>query len=236
MNLTDVEAILFDMDGTLIEHTWSLDQVSSTTFEHVAGQVAPTPVEVFFEVYWEKSTDMWHLMADGVLDGDLARLYSFKNTLRTLGHDVALAEPMLQRWEALILQEVMPFRDTYQTLQKLRPRYKTGIITNGYRTLQRAKIQKYSLADCVDVTLVSEEVGSHKPDPDIFYQALAMLDHVPPERAVFVGDSPAADIDGARNAGLIPILMDPRDRVAAPIPGVVKIRALQELLDLLPGS
>ena len=56
--------------------------------------------------------------------------------------------------------------------------------------------------------LDSTVVGVAKPDPRIFELALDALD-VPAERAVHVGDTPGADVDGARAAGVHPVLLDP---------------------------
>ena len=81
--------------------------------------------------------------------------------------------------------------------------------------------------------LDSTVVGVAKPDPRIFELALDALD-VPAERAVHVGDTPGADVDGARAAGVHPVLLDPYeihtdldvDRVAslADVVGLVQSR------------
>ena len=53
-------------------------------------------------------------------------------------------------------------------------------------------------------------VGHEKPDPRIFEHALeACAAH--PERTVHVGDLYAADVVGARAAGVHPVLLDPFD-------------------------
>jgi putative hydrolase of the HAD superfamily len=62
----------------------------------------------------------------------------------------------------------------------------------------------------VGAILDSTVVGVAKPDPRIFELALEALD-VPAERAVHVGDTPGADVDGARAAGVHPVLVDPYD-------------------------
>lgn len=62
----------------------------------------------------------------------------------------------------------------------------------------------------VDAILDSEVVGVAKPDPRIFEMALDRLG-VPADRAMHVGDTPAADVDGARAAGVRPVLVDPYD-------------------------
>ena len=56
----------------------------------------------------------------------------------------------------------------------------------------------------------STVVGVAKPDPRIFEMALDAL-AVPAAHAIHVGDTPGADVDGARAAGVRPVLIDPYD-------------------------
>ena len=83
--------------------------------------------------------------------------------------------------------------------------------------------------------MVSEEAGYHKPDPRLFREALKRtgVDH--PERVIFVGDTLSADIEGALRAGFQPVFINPEDNQTPP-DGVLKIRALSELLSFLPLS
>ena len=60
----------------------------------------------------------------------------------------------------------------------------------------------------VAVILDSSVVGVSKPEPAIFHLALDALG-VAPEHALHVGDTPAADVDGAWAAGVTPVLVDP---------------------------
>ena len=62
----------------------------------------------------------------------------------------------------------------------------------------------------VELILDSAVVGISKPDPAIFGLALDALD-VEPGNCIHVGDTPAADVAGARAAGVTPILVDPYD-------------------------
>jgi putative hydrolase of the HAD superfamily len=66
----------------------------------------------------------------------------------------------------------------------------------------------------VDVIVDSGIVGVEKPDPAVFAPALevlAGLGATDPSRIGFVGDSAVYDVEGARNAGLLPLLLDPYD-------------------------
>jgi putative hydrolase of the HAD superfamily len=74
--------------------------------------------------------------------------------------------------------------------------------------------------------VASAELGAAKPDPEPFRHALALA-QVEPDEAWHVGDQLEADVVGARNAGLEPVLVDRWDG-GAPV-GVRTIRALTEL-------
>jgi len=228
-----ITTVIFDMDGTLIRHTWQLNQITEALFEQFASELAPVTHDLFFDQFWGKSEDLWYMMVDGAIDGNTVAKYSYFNTLRSFEKDIALAEPMLNSWNELVLAEAIPFDDTLTVLDTLQKKYTTGILTNGFITLQRGKIEKYGFANHVDFTLVSEEAGYHKPDSRVFEEALKLAgETIKPQEVLYVGDNLIADIQGAQKTGLTPILMNPHDHLEPPS-GVAKIKRLSELLDLL---
>jgi len=86
----------------------------------------------------------------------------------------------------------------------------------------------------VEAIIDSAVVGVAKPDPAIFAIALERLG-VEPGRVIHVGDTPAADVAGARAAGITPVLVDPHDD--HPHLEVVRIRHVAEVVALLrPAS
>ena len=135
-----------------------------------------------------------------------------------------------QEWfERMALAE-----DAAPTLMALRPHYKLGLITNGPSAIQRAKIERFGLAEYLDVLIVSGEVGVAKPDPAIFRLALERLG-VEPAEALFVGDSPEYDLRGAEAAGMLFVWMNPGaeelpEGIARPL---ATIGRLEELLGVL---
>jgi putative hydrolase of the HAD superfamily len=82
----------------------------------------------------------------------------------------------------------------------------------------------------INAILDSTVVGVAKPDPRIFELALDALD-VSGERAIHVGDTPGADVDGARAAGVRPVLMDPYS--FHPDLDVERVTSLREVVDLV---
>jgi putative hydrolase of the HAD superfamily len=85
----------------------------------------------------------------------------------------------------------------------------------------------------VGAVLDSAVVGVAKPDPKIFELALERLG-IAPDAAIHVGDTPAADVDGARAAGVRPVLIDPHDDHVAL--EVDRVRALSDVVELVRAS
>ncbi len=89
-----------------------------------------------------------------------------------------------------------------------------GVVSNADGTIAEClvagKIAQVGAGEGVPVTIVvdSHLVGMAKPDPRIFAIALERLG-VAPERAVHVGDTAHADVEGALAAGVRPLHLDP---------------------------
>ena len=62
-------------------------------------------------------------------------------------------------------------------------------------------LEQLGIAERIDFAVFSSETGRRKPDPALFERALEALG-VQGERALFVGDSLAADIGGAAALGM----------------------------------
>ena len=231
----DVKAVLFDMDETLIENTRSFQDIARDLFGSFEDALAPVCFDDFWPVFWGRAVDMWNMMIDGALPGDVARSYVFINTLRALGADPSLAGAMLLKTDELQLAATRMPDDTLPVLQRLRHAgLRLGIVTNGFKATQWMKVSHYKLDEYVDFVLVSEEAGAHKPDRRIFELALWRAE-VEATQALFVGDTPENDIEGAKGAGIPGVLIDFHGRFAHDaVPAIGRIRRLSELL--APGK
>ena len=86
-------------------------------------------------------------------------------------------------------------------VRELAKRYPLTIISNGFKEVQYYKFAHSGLEDCFAHTIISEEVGINKPQPQIFRIALEM-NHVTADEAIMIGDSYTSDIAGAKAAGI----------------------------------
>lgn len=101
-------------------------------------------------------------------------------------------------------QEVKP--GTREALQRLKMRFRLGVISNSDGTVQRA-FDAVGLTDCFDSFTDSGIVGCEKPDPRIFRAAMASLESSPEESA-YIGDVYSVDFVGAASVGMRAVLMD----------------------------
>ncbi len=85
--------------------------------------------------------------------------------------------------------------------------YILGCITNGVSSLQNIKLDTAGIRDMFDVVVVSGDIGIYKPARGIFDEACRRAG-VKNEEALFVGDHPVNDIEGALGADMKAIRMN----------------------------
>ena len=174
--------------------------------------------------------------------------YMYDNFIRTYLSDIydnkLLKEAMLQdmmtwdqRGDSDKSYPYHKIRDKYlcddalNVINYLKTKYKVGLLTNGDKISQRAKVSHAIDLDIFDVVVISGEQGYHKPAKAIYDIAIAKL-NVKPDEIVMVGDNFANDVYGAINAGMKAIWIWPDD--GRPMNyDVARIYKLDELLELL---
>jgi putative hydrolase of the HAD superfamily len=126
-----------------------------------------------------------------------------------------------------------------EALAALKPRVRIGIVSNNLLDEQQNKIRLCRFEPYIEALVVSETVGVAKPDPAIFAHALAALS-CEPDEAVMVGDSWAADIEGARAAGIRAVWFNrsgrPAPAGAPPVPQVSTLRPIDALVHAIFGD
>jgi putative hydrolase of the HAD superfamily len=93
---------------------------------------------------------------------------------------------------------------THALLDSLRARgLRLALVSNSFDPgwLLRDDLERMGLAQRLDFSVFSSEVGMRKPHPTIFTRALEALD-VPAEAALFVGDRLYEDVRGAAELGM----------------------------------
>ncbi|MDS1271810.1 HAD family hydrolase [Lipingzhangella sp. LS1_29] len=94
--------------------------------------------------------------------------------------------------------------------------------------VRRRTLEEAGIGACFHAVVLSSELGWRKPHPRFYATVIAAAGREP-EEIVFVGDTPAKDVQGPRAHRMEAVLVAPPEKVAALDPGVGVIRRFAEL-------
>lgn len=243
-----IEAILFDLDDTLVDARGSwragfAEAIAELHAQSPALQALGSPTEIYDGWFRHYSEEAHRAAGFGEWQARFTIEAFERLVAEHVGPDPALAARLVARYQAATPGHLAIFPDAEPLLERLRARYPLGLISNGPSELQRPKIEKFDLERYFEVVLVSGEFGVRKPDPAIFTAALEALG-VSAGRSVFIGDNPRDDIAGACAVGLATIWVnrgdwrtpDPGNREALPHAEVRELCEIPAALGLEGGS
>ncbi len=187
------KAIIFDVDETLVDRkdafirfcNYLLDRYSK---DHPYDGTREALIDYMVEID----------------ENGYSRLEDFIPRLNKLWRLPLSVEEFIAERNEVFGKLTTAYPELYEVLEALKGRYKLGIITNGYSSVQREKIKSVKIADYFDDIIVSGEQDFAKPDPRIFALSCERLG-VTPAEAVYIGDYYPNDIAGAIGAGIMPI-------------------------------
>jgi epoxide hydrolase-like predicted phosphatase len=108
-----------------------------------------------------------------------------------------LAAFMADQWREYL---GTPNTQLIEFARRLRPRFRTGIVSNSFVGAREREQAAYGFEDLVDEIVYSHEAGMSKPDPRIYALACARLG-VSAQETVFLDDVEVC-VAGARDAGM----------------------------------
>lgn len=187
-----IKAVLFDLDGTLLDRDESVKGFIHSQYDRLNSIVGHIPRENYIKRFIELD-QRGYVWKDKVYQ---QLVTEFQITEITW-------EELLQDYICEFKNHCVPFPNLVNMLQELRSRnLRLGMITNGRGQFQLDNIKALGVEKYFDRILISEWEGIKKPDPDIFKRALKQL-NVAPHESIFVGDHPDNDVKAAQNVGMI---------------------------------
>ncbi|KAF4445222.1 Had-superfamily subfamily variant 1 [Fusarium acutatum] len=202
--------IFFDLDNTLFDHQKSLYSAMSAVRSKFT-----LLREIPLDVLTEKYNEALNVVYDKYFRNEVAHQNRDAQKFK-LFLSLDLKEPgseCIARFRSVyktgygMKRSAMP--GSIQILTRLRENgYRTSIVTNGPTESQIEKSKDIGVFDLVECVITSQEAGHPKPDVRIFQHVMEKLD-VKPENTYMVGDSVEADIKGALDAKITPILYSP---------------------------
>jgi putative hydrolase of the HAD superfamily len=204
MKFNNIKHIFFDLDHTL----WDFDKNSNLAFLNIFEKHALTvEIDQFLKVYTPINSHYWKLYReDRVSKEDLrhGRLRETFDGLQVSVTDVQIEQLAIDYIEQLPNHNYL-LEGTKEILDYLDSRYTLHIITNGFKEVQRKKLESSGISKYFETVTTSEDVGVKKPNKRIFEVALKNA-AAKADESIMIGDNLEADILGAQNFGMQAIL------------------------------
>jgi FMN phosphatase YigB (HAD superfamily)/sugar phosphate isomerase/epimerase len=198
-----IEAVLFDMGGTLRSTTKRLREVNKEKIHEMIVLLNVDIDEVEFTRLLKKRARAYKDWTGKTLlelnEVDLWRRWMLPDWP---SDQVSLLAPQLsQLWRDATGKHVV-FPETRETVSVLfRRGYHLGLVSNTTSSIEVPHLlEELGIAGCFDTIILSCVVGIRKPDPSILLIATERMG-VRPENCAYIGDQPCRDVAAARKAG-----------------------------------
>ncbi|TDB96815.1 HAD family hydrolase [Nonomuraea longispora] len=224
-----VKGVLFDLDGTLLDHRGAADAaIVSWMSARAPGHSRLGEVAALWAELEGPYLAMWQR-------GECSVQEQRRLRLRALCEELAVPEPgdldaAYADFAARYRRGWTAFPDAAGAVRELGG-FALGVLTNGAQQMQEEKVRAIGLGGLVGPVLTGEVLGGHfKPSPASYAGAASALG-LAPEEVVLVGDDVVNDVTGPAAAGMPSVWLD-RSGVEPPPAGFPRITSLTGLAGL----
>jgi HAD superfamily hydrolase (TIGR01549 family) len=199
----NVKAVLFDVDGTLFDRGLAQRKVLEIIvrqFRHIFGAFEMERVAKAFAESDRITTEEFEA---GAPSNSLRRKRS-RLFLQLLGlrDDEDLADAITEVYVRDYPTVDAAMAGAVPLVKELSQLFIVGVVSNGLPDVQYRKLEAIGLQQVLSRIVLSEEIGIRKPDPRIFRHAARLL-QLQPSECLYVGDSYASDVVGAKASGML---------------------------------
>lgn len=209
-----MDAVLFDLDDTLLNYSEGADAVYARSLAEVAnplGLDVPALVAELDAVrQWFWGDPIRHRRERTDMPGAWRKIYveALCRQRVPAARAEALGAEMARRFTDARWEVVRPLPGAFDLLEALAARgVPLGMITNGDAAQQREKLRRFDLERHFRVIVIEGEFGRGKPDREVFAHALEVLG-VEARQTWMVGDNLEFDIGGAQALGARGVWID----------------------------
>ena len=212
--ITDLKAVLFDLDDTLFDRRKAQKELIQIILEKLPTLFHERDEETVISAFLE-SDEMATQEFTAGLSISLSRTFRFHYFLQKLELDTSYSQAIEDLYLQVYPSVNTPVTDATAVIEKLAGYFQVGIISNGSPDVQYPKLEKLGISHLLGCVVLSEEAGIKKPDTGIFRKAIDSLNRRA-EECMYVGDSYQNDIIGAKQAGMKTCWFNPGRLILSP--------------------
>jgi putative hydrolase of the HAD superfamily len=235
-DLSHITTIAFDLDDTLRHNQ---PDAQTVFHDHAAtlgtfGREERRNAQRWAHQYWANSEDLLSDIDSLTYETEAFWVNYGRRHLQALGFDEEQSQAHSNTMHSHMRENFRPQNtvhpDVPLALSHLRAKgYLLGVLTNRSKPIHN-EMRTLGLDLHFDFFTTAAQLGAFKPDKAIFERLLKFIGREAGE-VMYVGDNYYADVLGARNAGLLPVLLDNHGIYNEP--DCLVIRSITELTALL---
>lgn len=191
--------IYFDLDNTLLNHSSAEQSAQRATYD-AYPELHQVPIDNWLEAYRLINHQLWEKYQKNEISRHQLQHARFHDTMKQFNLHTGLSTEIGEAYMTNYRKYWVWINGAQNALEKVSNKFKTGIITNGFKETQELKFESLQLNRYCSTFLISEDIGKMKPHPEVFDRATEMAG-VDRGRILYVGDSYSSDIEGGENAG-----------------------------------
>ncbi|MCJ7840027.1 HAD family hydrolase [Lederbergia sp. NSJ-179] len=185
-----VKAVIFDLDGTLLNRDASVQKFIGYQYERLREYLRHIPKEKYISRFIE-------LDCHGYVWKDKV----YQQMVQEFSIQKMSWQDLLSDYVEEFQYSCVGFPNLIQMLTQLQGVVSLGIITNGKGIFQMDNIKALKIDPYFSSILISEWEGMSKPNPELFQKAALDLG-VSVRECIYIGDHPINDIKGAEAVGM----------------------------------
>lgn len=213
-----IEAVLFDLYGTLIVNdahgkAWAswVDFLKTYT-EEKRGRVSDLDDESLIRLFWSDGDASDNSLT--IFENRIVRYLENQQVSWIKSEVSTLASELCNVWQGHLYLDT----DADTVLRTVALQMQTGLVSNfDHPPHVRSLLREFAIEKYFTTIVISAEVGLKKPDPDILLFACREIG-VPPEQAIYVGDS-IIDYEAATGAGVTPVIIRRESQIEHEVSG-----------------
>lgn len=221
--------VLLDVDGTLLDFNACEAQAFRRGFEKFGYPYS----EETYHIYHELNAKIWQRHERGELTREELLGLRFKLLFEKVGID-GDGDAFEEQYREFLADGAFLEAGAIELLEKLQQSpSQTYIVTNGVRATQDKRLRESGIDRYADGIFISETVGWQKPKVEYFDYCFSRIPGFCREKAIIVGDSLSADIQGGINAGITTCWYNPAGKISTGVKPDFEVRTLDQVWKLL---